>query len=482
LNSFADAAQLSPHAHQPPSKPYRDTAKEFLLFIKGGQAAYGALLRAIHEKCPDVSMLGSIASSYLSGNSSGTSTPNPPQRSRVYTVLDDKTAALAISRDSLVYLGDLSRWRHKAHVDRQSQTPQWKKARLYYELAYEVDPDSGLAKHQLAVLAQDDGKYFPALASLYQSLASSFPHPQADNNLEMLMTRRLALPINQIIAKVKPSDDQTNVVATLRAWFLQLHVHFYKGVHFDQHGEMESEVLARLKQALKDGTNLDGTLLSMSLINMAAEFVAHKHAMENVRAQANAQMYFFCFRHNVRTFKILLEHFQEGLESQARTSVTDPDHSTVSLPVSGATLQTIRVYMLWFSVNWSWMQKCIETDSPEPEVAEYIRQLWRLLAHVLNAIYLQYPLFEIPAVSDDDLLVDEEEATMGFRPVQNDETLGVWVSRTRNVMKAVLRRERSAAEVKDHHMVRIRDIYTRALLVASNEVSQANFLPTLSRS
>jgi hypothetical protein len=250
---------------------------------------------------------------------------------------------------------------------------------------------------------------------------------------------------------------------------LQLHVHFYKGVHFDQHEEMESEVLARLKHALKDGTNLDGTLLSMALINTAAEYVAHNHAMENIRAQENAQMYFFCFRHNVRTFNVLLGHFQEALESQARASLTDPDHVATALPISGAALQTIRVYILWFSVNWSWMQKCIETDSPDPEVAEYIRQLWRLLAHVLNAIYVQYPLFEIPATADSGHLVDEEEATMGFQPVQNEENMSVWWDKS--ALKPVLRRERTSAEISEHNLVRIRDIYTRALLVAANGVS-----------
>jgi hypothetical protein len=374
-----------------------------------------------------------------------------------------------ITRDSLIYLGDLSRWRHKAHIDRQSQTPQWKKARLYYELAYEVDPSSGLAKHQLAVLAQDDGKYFPALASLYQSLASAYPHPQAASNLDVLMVKRLAVPINQIIPKVKPSGDQSNAVATLRAWFLQLHVHFSRGQMFDKHVEMESEVLARLSQALKDGTNLEGTLLSMAIINMAAEYISLGQAKGGIRAQETAQMYFFCFRHNIKTFKILLEHFHNSLESQARASLVAQDNRATVPPITAVALQTVRVYVLWFSMNWSFMQRCMEDNTPEPEVAEDIRQLWRLLARVLNGIFEQYPLFEIPAVRDCDQLVDEEEATMGFLPVHAQANADIWYRD--GVLKPVIRRERSVAEVKAYHLVRLRDIYTRALLVANEDVS-----------
>jgi hypothetical protein len=461
--------QLSPHSQQPPSKPYRDTAKEFLVFIKGSQAGYNALLRAIHEQCPDVSVLGNIAGSYLNANNNRNAASTPAQPSQSHTTQAVKDAALTITRDSLIYLGDLSRWRHKAHIDRQSQTPQWKKARLYYELAYEVDPSSGLAKHQLAVLAQDDGKYFPALASLYQSLASAFPHPQAASNLDILMVKRLAVPINQIIPKVKPSGDQSNAVATLRAWFLQLHANFFRGHLFDKHVEMESEVLVRLTQALKDNTNLEGTLLSMALINMAAEYVALSQAKQGIRAQENAQMYFFCFRHNVKTFKVLLSHFHENLESQARASIVAQDNRAAIPPITAVALHTVRVYMLWFNVNWSFLQRCMEDNTPEPEVAEDIRQLWRLLARVLNGIFEQYPLFEIPAVSDCNCLVDEEEATMGCLPVHGEANANIWMKD--GAMKPVIRRERSPAEVKAYHLVRIRDIYTRALLVANEHVS-----------
>lgn len=460
---------MSPHSGQAPTKPYRDTAKEFIVFIKGAQAGYNTLLRGINDKCPDISILGSIAGSYLNGSNSGTSAPQLASNSRVYTVPDDKNAALAITRDSLIYLGDLSRWRHKAHVERQNPTPQWQKARLYYELAHEVDPDSGMAKHQLFVLAQDDNKWFPALALLYQSLASAYPHPQAINNVEMLLTRRLTGPIDQLIKKVKPSNEEIPVVGTIRAWFLQLHVCFYRGLPFENHDEMESEVLTRLGQALKDDTDLDHTLLSMALTNIAAEYVALENAKRGLRPQENAQMYFFCFRHNVRTFKALLEHLSSRLDSQARHSLTAPDTAASTVPISGAALQTIRVYILWFSVNWSFMQKCIETDTPDPDVAEDVQQLWRMVAALLNEIYTQYSLFDIPVISDFEHLMDEEEATMGFKPVQCDETMDVWWQN--DVRKPVIRRERSAAEVTQYDLVRIRDIYTRALLVAANEVS-----------
>lgn len=290
--------------------------------------------------------------------------------------------------------------------------------------------------------------------------------------------KRLAIPVNQLIPKVRPSKDVGIAVATLRAWFLQLHVSFFDGVPFDKHAEMESEVLARLEQALKDNIKLGGTLLNMVFINMAAEYAAVARANQGVEATRNAQMYFFCFQHNVKTFKVLLAHLLGRLESRVGDSVTAAGHNPNQPLAHSVILQAVRLYSFWFTCNWSFMQKCMENNSPDVAVAEDVRQLWRLLAHVATAVYEQYELelHGVPPANDCELLVDEEVLTMGFLPVQDRVNDEVW--KRHGVMKLVCRVDSTPEEQQYYHLIRLRDLFSRAAIIAHEPVCPSRMTPS----
>jgi hypothetical protein len=388
--------------------------------------------------------------------------------------------------ETLLHLGDLSRWRYTGRLDNNAQSG-WKNSAAFYTLAHEVDPASGFPSHQLAALSLADNKIFYALDYLYESMCAQKVHPEASANLDALLRKRLstlpvnngemnkAIPIDKMVEMVRPKDGNS-AIATLRAWFLQLHVMCYSGVKFAAHDEMETEVLWRLSEALRQELNLDSTLFHMSIINIGAEYVAFEKAHtggNHSEVEKNAQAYLFFVRHNVRTFSELLRHLHDRLEEQSRECVATSDQAQQSNikipPISNAAMYSIRLYSLWFTQNWAFLHRCTGTDQLDIDSANHIRALFTILAAVLTMIYEQYPLSNVDATGAIDHLLKEEEATMGFLALQGDVNKDVW--RKNGVLKSVMRVEKTEAQQLEDHLIRFRDIFGRGVLIAQDQVS-----------
>lgn len=409
----------------------------------------------------------SVEASYTQGNGLGSA------NARIADNIPEelKKVIIALVYETLLHLGDLSRWRYVAHLGKTGEL-EWKNAAIYYQLAYEVLPSSGFAKHQEAVLALNDNKYFYALSHLYQSLCSEVQHPEASQNLDLLLRKRLNIPMNDLIQVVRTRHGG-NAIATLRAWFLRLHVECYQGVEFTAHDEMENEILNRLSTALKDGTDVSSTVLHMVLVSIGGEYVAVEKAQRQIDPVKNAQAYFFLLRHNVKLFRLLLCHLREKLEGQSRESVTSSEQDPVGKlpPVAETTLCSIRLYSLWFAKNWSLLQKCMESGHPDAVTAADIREIWTVFASVLNAIYEQYPLYDTISTGEMEYFLKEEENTMGFLPLHDDSNVDVWMKDGKP--KTVLREERSDADKEQEHLIRLRDIFARGVIIAQEPVSQS---------
>jgi hypothetical protein len=427
------------------------------------------LLGALDTQYPTLARLRSIAQSITASTPAATTTTSVDASTTDNIPEELKSVIITLVYETLLHLGDLSRWRYVAHLSKTGES-EWKAAALYYQLAYEVLPTSGFAKHQEAVLALGDTKYFYALSHLYQSLCSQVQHPEASQNLDLLLRKRLNIPMNDLIHAVKTRHGG-NSVATLRAWFLRLHVECYQGVQFSAHDEMEAEILNRLSTALKDGTDVSSTVFHMVMISIGGEYVAVEKAQRKLDADKNAQAYFFLLRHNVKLFRELLVHLYDKLESQFRENVMPSSQEPAGKlpPVAETTLYSIRLYSLWITKNWPLLQKCMETGRPDAAMASDIRDLWNILAAVLNAIYEQYPLYDTVSTGEMDYLLKEEEGTMGFMPLHGEGNTDVWYKDGKS--KIVSRREKSHEDQEQEHLVRLRDIFTRGAQIAQDPVS-----------
>lgn len=179
-----------------------------------------------------------------------------------------KNAVLLSCHQTLIQLGDLSRYRETELVEKDRN---WGPAKGYYGLAAEILPDSGQSHNQLAVIAREDGDHFRSTYHLYRSLATKQPHPHAKQNLELEFRKIVTAWSKGELINNHKSADGNAAGRALVAWFVRLHSKCYKGQEFAQHDELENEVLSHLAIELKE-RSLDSVLQKIILINLAAEY------------------------------------------------------------------------------------------------------------------------------------------------------------------------------------------------------------------
>lgn len=171
---------------------------------------------------------------------------------------------------TLVRLGDLSRWRETQSVKRDRN---WGPAIGYYNLAGLIYPKSGASHNQLAIIALVDANHLSATYHLYRALAVEEPHPTAKGNLEIEFGKIEEAWSKGELIKTDPVRNSQEPGKALMGWFMRLHARCYKGLDFPEHEELESEVLSQLVVDLKE-RSFESTLSKLLMINLAAEYVA----------------------------------------------------------------------------------------------------------------------------------------------------------------------------------------------------------------
>ena len=177
---------------------------------------------------------------------------------------------LVSCHQTLVRLGDLSRWRETQSVTKDRN---WGPAIGYYNLAGLVHPTSGASHNQLAVIALVDVNHLSATYHLYRALAVEEPHPSAKGNLEIEFRKIEDAWSNGNLIKTDPVRNSQEPGKALVGWFMRLHARCYNGLDFPEHEELESEVLSQLAVDLKE-RSFESTLNKFVMINIAAESFA----------------------------------------------------------------------------------------------------------------------------------------------------------------------------------------------------------------
>ncbi len=203
-----------------------------------------------------------------------------PQADCVFTALsaDEPTQVSGILAHSilischqtLVRLGDLSRWRETQSVTKDRN---WGPAIGYYNLAGLIHPASGASHNQLAVIAQVDLNHLSATYHLYRALAVEEPHPSARGNLEIEFRKIEEAWSKGELIKAYPLRNSQEPGKALVGCFMRLHARCYEGLDFPEHEELESEVLSQLVVDLKE-RSFENTLSKIVMINIAAESFA----------------------------------------------------------------------------------------------------------------------------------------------------------------------------------------------------------------
>jgi hypothetical protein len=171
---------------------------------------------------------------------------------------------------TLGYLGDICRYRAEDKLD---DSPNFGPAIGFYALAATFRPSSGLGHHQQAVVALQNKHHLRATYHLYRAITVDEPFPLALGNLQKEVDKtNVAWVKNTLIQKGPPNDPDASK-NHLVGWFVRLHSMCYSGEEFSGHNELELEVLSQLANVVKQ-RDLDGTLMRMVLINVAAQYTA----------------------------------------------------------------------------------------------------------------------------------------------------------------------------------------------------------------
>ncbi|KAJ3041342.1 hypothetical protein HDV00_009483 [Rhizophlyctis rosea] len=97
-----------------------------------------------------------------------------------------KAKALMTCHRSLIFLGDLARYR-EIHLDKKEKN--WAVAKLFYQLALRLIPANGNPFNQLAVIDTYEGDELGAVERYFRSLVIAQPFPTALENLGLLFRK-----------------------------------------------------------------------------------------------------------------------------------------------------------------------------------------------------------------------------------------------------------------------------------------------------
>ncbi|OQD88244.1 hypothetical protein PENANT_c004G09597 [Penicillium antarcticum] len=380
----------------------RKLERHYLDFIKSSQRFYRGYIQHLSSRFGGIMELESVARKFNFENLSG----QPP----IKPSNDLRKRILQSCHATLIRLGDLSRYRESELV---SKDRNWGPAIGYYDLASVINPASGASQNQLAIIALADGNHLRATYHLYRALSAQEPHPTAKGNLEIELRKIMSAWAKREL--IRPEDAGIPGRA-LTPWFLYLHAKCYKGTDFAEHDELESEVLSQLAVEIRE-RSLEGTLQKFCLINIAAEDFARARSIEESVSDARV----FFQRINVKTFFTLLQILLVELErtasfedSNGKDALPSPDKVTV---VARRILPALRHYSSWLLTNSQSLAE--QKDEKDSALSIQIKEFWKIYAGTLSLLASSFDVVSLPEI---DYLLEEDEESLGFAPLDQGAT------------------------------------------------------------
>lgn len=180
--------------------------------------------------------------------------------------------------------------------------------------------------------------------------------------------------------------------------------------------------------------------------------------------------FFFLQRLNVRTFFALLQVLLPELERSVSEDIQSNDIASSSgspkiTAVTRRVLPALRQYSSWLLSN----AEILAAQVGDNVLNVQIRELWKLYATTLTLLISTFPESELPRV---EYLFDEDEDTVGFKPLNNESTKRRYYDRANLVVPKPKYYDRG---VQRHHpnaemLGRVRDLLTDGMIHHSDEV------------
>ncbi|QIW96155.1 hypothetical protein AMS68_001673 [Peltaster fructicola] len=319
---------------------------------------------------------------------------------------------------TLIYLGDLCRYRATDHLDAQQD---FGPAIGFYSLACTIRSDSGWSYHQQGVVALEQKDYLRAIYYLYRSFLAPEPLHMAKRNLAAQFEKaNVAWERGELIARGPPHDPAAGEKA-LVGYLVRLHSMCVKGEPVRGYEELLHELLTRLKSLLHQRP-LESKLQRMTFVNISAQH----NAMENYKVLAlqssqNEQAFYYSMHINIVFFTTLLETLQTELVVAAKNPKLVGEELSLKVSVTMAqVLPALVLYSNWLVIN----VHLVLGLSSNAFLTASIERLWKVYAEDLDMISFVFPIWDLEDCEQVNYLLEESVEKLGFTPLLDPQNVG----------------------------------------------------------
>ena len=293
-----------------------------------------------------------------------------------------KDQALGVCHRSLIFLGDLARYKQLASEDDQKD---WMVPASYYNEAVYLIPTNGNPFNQLAVIATYRDEDMDAVYYYFRSIAVRMPFMTAEENL------------NLIFQKTKRNVDRdTNKVVDIRKKFLRLHSFLFLEEDGAETFESRlSEFLGDLSKSYQEsgGDNRVDFIFKATIINLSSAFFFAVHRNESPR---KSELIHFSFRLLV----CMSECFFSCLVSKLHTAPMENVRSFVS----EWDFATAKILINWFCINHSAIEAALRNEQqkkPSQDMIDALRTLLPVIYRLGGGQFIWEGHFQRQALRED---------------------------------------------------------------------------------
>ncbi|CAG8528945.1 9589_t:CDS:10, partial [Scutellospora calospora] len=345
---------------------------------------------------------------------------------------DIKQKAVLSCHKSLIFLGDLARYR-----ELQTEKPRknWSTACDYYNHARHLVPESGNPHNQLAVIATYSADEFSAVYHYYRSLVVRCPFLTAKDNISLLFhkARKSSVDAQEKEQETPRKDQKENgrrrfshqrqvssatqsakirtgeATQAFFADFIRLHSILYFKTDLESYSELKASVLNQLRESILSLVLDPDQLLKFTAINMAASFVIrhiangdNNHVSQSPKAPISystaskkALVEKYAVLLTLDSLSTLLEMCNSELLDVA-VEYSDQRHNAVQiLPASvKRSLISLRVGTKWVYSSLEHISSISALIAKDPNVKNEfsnITRFWQRFAEFLNSLERLFP-------------------------------------------------------------------------------------------
>jgi len=380
----------------------RKTTNEFSSFLKNASRFYRTFVQRLVSHFKLVELVDIIKSIQLEAQ--GLDSPcNLPDRLK-RSVLD------SVHR-SLIYLGDLSRYRAQYSLDKKKHGKKWSHAFSYYNLSRFVNPNSGVPFNQLAVLATNDGNILNSTYYCLRALSALEPFPTSRDNMVMGFKKALrGKPEPHQVKKggKRETKAKTQEEQASEAISWQFAALFASIELSDDFPEFEMEVTQLLERLRIDISNRS---LSSDMIHtiVMTSFSVICYIRDRLNRSAKEEMYTQWTLQLIGTLSDIIV-IECAVSQELSTNDMETCPADRISAVNRRLLPAMRISSKWLIHNWDFLHEKINSEY-SPWNAGAFLESWTA---ALTSLSKTVPVAELPQLAH---LLREDIETSGSVPL-----------------------------------------------------------------